>query len=353
MSTGADATISDAEIEAAVRWQTGEDERHVALTDDGWHLGLFRYRPRADRAHPTPVVVGHGLAGSRYLFDCHPDYSLARVLAARGYDTWLVDLRGRNDSWPEGGPRPDLHWTFDDFVASDIPAAVATACEIAGAGDAFWIGTEMSGIALYAVAIASTCAQLRGGITLGAPAVTPPEAQVPGVTTPFPQAGATRVPFSAVRDIGPRLAADRSEHLESSFRADNTEWMVTARYFRHGVPDESTALVDQFRDWMVESVMRTRDGSLVYSDHLGNVQLPVLVMVGAADLQRPPGAVRETFGALGSADKTYVEVGTAAGFPVDAGHDDLVAGRCAPTHVYPIIVDWLDEHGADGAGPVG
>jgi len=343
--------VTAAELEAALAWSTGEDERHRAVTDDGWELGLYRYRARvadgADRPKPFPVVLSHGLAGSRYLFDCHPDYSLARHLAHQGYDTWLLDLRGRNESWPAGGPDPELQWTFDDFVAYDIPAAVATACEVSGIESAFWIGTEMSGIALYAAAIAGTTAQLRGGITMGAPAVTPPEAQVPGVTTPFPQRDGNRMPFSAARDIGPRLARDRSEHLESSFRPTNTDWLVTARYFRHGVPDESAALVDQFRAWMVEGTMRTGDGSIVYSDRLADVRLPVLVMVGAADLQRPPGAVRATFDALGSADKTFVRVGVDDGFPVDAGHDDLVAGLCAPTHVFPLITRWLDAHGAE------
>jgi polyhydroxyalkanoate synthase len=342
--------LESGDLDEAIEWHTGEDERHHALTDDGWELGLYRYRARgADGAiapKPHPVVLSHGLAGSRYLFDCHPEYSLARHLAQHGYDTWLLDLRGRNESWPADGPAPELQWTFDDFVASDIPTAVAAACEVSGADDAFWIGTEMSGIALYAVAIAGTTAQLRGAVTMGAPAVTPPEAQVPGVTTSFPQRDGGRMPFSAVRDIGPRLARDRSEHLESSFRPSNTDWVVTARYFRHGVPDESTALVDQFREWMVEGTMRTGDGSIVYSERLADVRLPVLVMVGAADLQRPPDAVRTTFDALGSVDKTFVRVGVDDGFPVDAGHDDLVAGLCAPTHVFPLITGWLDAHGA-------
>ncbi len=342
--TAAPPSPTDAEIESAVEWRTGEDERHVALTGDGWHLGLYRYRPIGPRPRLHPVVMGHGLAGSRLIFDCDPDHSLARYLAGRGYDTWLVDLRGRNESWPEGGPDRALQWSFDDFVAFDLPAAVATVCEVSDAPEAFWLGTEMSGLALYAAAIAGTTAQLRGGITMGAPAVTPPEAQVPGVTTAFPQSDGARLPFSTVRDIGPRLAADRSEHLESSFRPSNTDWVVTARYFRHGVPDEATDLVDQFRDWMVEGVMRTRDGSVVYSSRLADVRLPVLVVVGAADLQRPPEAVRATFDALGSADKTFVRVGEADGFPVDAGHDDLIAGSCAPTHVFPIVADWLDDH---------
>ena len=101
-------------------------------------------------------MLGHGLCGSRFIFDSHADYSLARHLARHGYDTWAVDLRGRNRSWPEGGPDRSHQWTFDDFVAHDLPTAVATACEASGAAEAFWIGTEMSGLAFYAAAIAGT-----------------------------------------------------------------------------------------------------------------------------------------------------------------------------------------------------
>jgi len=329
--------------EALVEWETGEDERHVARTDDGWNLALYRYRPRR-MPHPLPIVCGHGLAGSRYIFDVHPDYSMARTLAAHGFDVWLVDLRGRNESWPDGGPRNDLQWCFDDFVRHDIPAAIRTACSVTGARGACWLGTEMSGIALYAMAIDGEIAELRGGVTLGSPAVTPRRAQVPGVTTPYPERDGTRYPFSMVRDIGPQLAEQRSEVLESSFRPSNTDWVVTARYFRHGVPDEATDLVDQFRDWMDSGTMRSRDHATVWSERLADVTLPVLVLTGAADLQRPPKATRATFDALGSADKTFVRVGVDDGFPVDAGHDDLLAGVCAPVHVYPLIADWLAAH---------
>lgn len=329
--------------EALLEWETGEDERHVARTDDGWNIALYRYRATGD-PHPLPVVCGHGLAGSRYIFDSHVDYSMARDLAARGFDVWLVDLRGRNESWPDGGPSPELQWSFDDFVRHDIPAAIRTVGGVTGAPGVCWLGTEMSGIALYALAIDGTVPELRAGITLGSPAVTPSSGEVPGVTTPFPERNGTRFPFSMVRDIGPQLAEQQSGMLESSFRPSNTDWVVTARYFRHGVPDEATDVIDQFRDWMSSGTMRTRDCSNVWSDRLDEVTLPVLVLTGAADLQRPPDATRATFDALGSTDKTFVRVGTADGFPVDAGHDDLLAGRCAPTHVYPLIADWLVAH---------
>ena len=84
------------------RWSGEPDETHVAETADGWRLSLKRYTAQGER-HPYPVILAHGMASSSLLFDLHPRYSLARYLAATGFDTWTVDLRGRLDSWPAGG----------------------------------------------------------------------------------------------------------------------------------------------------------------------------------------------------------------------------------------------------------
>jgi pimeloyl-ACP methyl ester carboxylesterase len=333
--------VGSPEFTEALEWSTGEDERHDARTEDGWNIAMYRYRPQGE-ARPYPVICGHGLAGSRYIFDAHVDYSMARALSQRGFDVWLVDLRGRNESWPDGGPSDHLQWCFDDFVFRDIPAAVKTACAAAGVDDAYWLGTEMSGIALYAVGISGTAPQLRGGVTMGSPAVTPPSGEVPGVTTPYPDRVGGRYPFSMVRDVGPHLAAQQSEVLDTSFRPIDTDWVVTARYFTYGVPDEATDVVDQFKDWMASQTMRSRDGSEVWSDRLGELTMPIFVMAGAADRQRPPAGALATFDAIGSADKEWLLAGRDDGFPLDVGHDDLLAGLCSPTHVYPRIADWLD-----------
>jgi pimeloyl-ACP methyl ester carboxylesterase len=333
--------VTSAEFVQALEWATGEDERHFARTNDGWRIGLYRYLPEGD-PEAFPLICGHGLAGSRLIFDPHPDYSLARSLASRGFDTWLVDLRGRNDSWPPGREEsPRLQWTFDDFVFRDIPAAVEKICEETGTDGAFWLGTEMSGLALYAAVLSETVPQLRGGITMGSPVITPPSGEVPGVTTAYPKPDEGRYRFSIVREIGPQLAASRSDVLETSFRPSDTHWLVTARYFAHGVPDEASSLLDQFQDWMDSQTMRSVDGSVLWSNRLGEFTLPVLVMAGAADRQRPPEAARETFERLGSTDKQWVLAGTEMGFPIDVGHDDLVAGLCSPRLVYPPLAAWL------------
>ncbi len=322
-------------------WSTGEDERYKARTVDGWNLSLYRYRA-AGEPHPFPVICSHGMAGSHLIFDLHPEYSLARYLARRGFDTWLVDLRGRGESWPDGGPTPRLQWNFDDFAERDLPTVVEQVCEIAGSKQVFWIGMEMSGQALYAAAIRGAAGAVRGAVTCGSPVLTPPTARVPGVTSAPKTRRGGRVPFrSGARLAGPVLAYGGFRVLESSFRCCNTDPLVVARYFRNGIPDEATDLIDQFAGWIRDRSMRSRDGSVVYSERLAEVRLPLLVLAAAHDLQRPPDAVRAAFDAFGSADKTFVRVGIADGFSVDFGHDDLLAGLAAPTEVFPRIADWL------------
>ncbi|MEZ5170538.1 MAG: alpha/beta hydrolase [Acidimicrobiia bacterium] len=344
VAAGALATVRLSRFYHDLSFETAEDERIVAETDDGWQLSLFRYAAKG-RARPFPVVAGHGFAGSHLIWDLTAQTSLARFLADAGFDVYTVDIRGRGDSRPVGGSVADAQWSFDDIVHHDLPTAVAEACTRSGSEQAFWIGLEMSGQALYAAAISGTTDGLRGGITCGAPAVTPSSARVPGVSAPPRSRRNGRIPFRAgSRAAGPLLALTRSRQLESSFRPGNSDPVAVGRYLYNGVPDESEVLADQFTDWVDHGTMRSLDGATVWSERLDEVTLPVLVMAGAHDLQRPAEAVRATFDRLGSSDRTYVEAGTDGGFSVDYGHDDLVAGRRSRAEIFPRISAWLDAH---------
>lgn len=324
--------------------ETGEDERLFANCENGWRVALYRYQGRSP-VKATPVVLAHGFAGSRLIWDLVPETSLARHLAAAGYDVYALDWRGRGESWPIGGPDPTAQWSFDDFVFQDLPAALELACRRSGSEQAFWLGLEMSGQALYAAAISGTATRVRGGVTFGSPVWTPASAKVPGVTAAPRGRRGGRVRFrSGAHHAGPILALLHSRELESSFRPANVDPIIPARYLRSGVPDEASVLADQFADWIEHDTMRSLDHEVIWSDRLEEVRLPLLVMAAAADLQRPAAATQATYEALGSKDKTYFEAGKDSGCSVDFGHDDLVSGRAAPAEVFPKIVAWLDAH---------
>jgi len=316
-----------------------------ALTDDGWRLSMRRYAPPAGVERRGVVVAGHGFAGTSLIWDLTPETSLARRLAAAGYEFYAVDLRGRGDSWPEGGPAHALQWSFDDFVEHDLPTAVAAACDASDVDSVCWLGLEMSGQAIYAALIEGTVPQVRAAITMGSPVLTPAGAKVPGVTSAPMARRNGRVMFHAgAHYFGPILALMRSQQLASSFRPELVDPMVPARYLAHGVPDESVVLADQFTDWVEHATMRSLDHSVVWSDRMDEVRVPLLVMAAARDLQRPPEAVRASVDLFGSDEVLFREAGVAGGMSVDYGHDDLVAARTSPGEVFPFLVDWLDRH---------
>src|SRR6185436_2449755 len=114
-----------------------------------WQVAVFRYRPAwaaaRDQAggpgngdgqghgHGPPVLMTPGIGANRYNFDLSDETSLARYLAAAGYDAWVLEPRGRGFS---SRPRlfSGLHydWSFDEYAERDLPAAAATVARVTG-----------------------------------------------------------------------------------------------------------------------------------------------------------------------------------------------------------------------------
>ncbi len=327
-------------------------EEMTALTDDGWQLGMRRYRVPAGVERRGVIVAGHGFAGSSLIWDIEPSVSLPATSRQQVGSSSpsicavavAVGLPAMSRVLILGGPGA-LQWCFDDFVRHDLPTAVAAACDAADVDSVCWLGLEMSGQALYAALIEGTVPQVRAGITIGAPVLTPDDAMVPGVTSaPLMRRGA-RVQFRlGAHHFGPVLALMRSQQLASSFRPELVDPVVPARYLRHGVPDESVVLADQFTDWVRNDTMRSLDHSTCWSDRMAEVDVPLLVMVGAADLQRPAAAVRDAVEKFGSDEVLFREFGPPPGASVAYGHDDLLGARSSPAVVFAVITQWLERH---------
>lgn len=322
---------------------TGEDERIFAETNDGWKIAMHRYKPRGT-AKPYPIICSHGFAGTHLIYDLTPETSFARYMANAGYEVFTIDLRGRGESWPAGGPSRSLQWSFDDFARRDLPAVIAKTLEVTGAKEVFWFGLEMSGQALYAAAIDGAAGAVRGAITAGSPVITPKNALVPGVTAAPRKHVRGRIPFRAgARFAGPVLALMKSKMLESSFVPANVDPIVPARYLYNGIPDEATVIADQFTDWVDNDVMRSLDHTTVWSDRVAEVKLPLLVCAASLDLQRPVEGERNAFESFGSKDKTFLLAGKEGGMSIDFGHDDLLAAKASPTEFFPKVQAWLDD----------
>ncbi len=105
-TTGEPPALDSPEFAALLKWETGEDERYVARTDDGWNIQLYRYRAKG-LARSVPLLCGHGLAGSRLIYDAHPNYSMAR--AGDDNHSILYGMHGVGRGRVDFGMRHDRH----------------------------------------------------------------------------------------------------------------------------------------------------------------------------------------------------------------------------------------------------
>ena len=139
-----------------------------ALTADGWRIAIHPYAPSGPVRRKHAVVLCHGLASNHLGFDVHPDVSLARHLARRGYLTLALDLRGGGDSErPSLGGARHFGWSFDDYLFFDVPAALAYAKHVTGAAAVHWVGHSMGGILGYAHLARGGSADMRSLTVIG------------------------------------------------------------------------------------------------------------------------------------------------------------------------------------------
>ena len=118
---------------------------YTTRTHDGWRLALHRYAPAA-RAHATPVMLCHGMGSNRWDMDGPGRLSLARYLVRRGYDVWVIELRGAGRSMrPHWWNDKRYDWRFEDYVQHDSRAALRTVLHETGARQVHWVGHSTSG----------------------------------------------------------------------------------------------------------------------------------------------------------------------------------------------------------------
>src|SRR5581483_8841504 len=108
-----------------------------AYTQDGWRLGVRHYLPKHPDPNKLPVILCHGL-GLNATFWTITDNHLPAQLVARGYEVFLVDLRGAGNSARVGAVGTinarmretfllevgEGHWNVDEMSFLDVPAVL-------------------------------------------------------------------------------------------------------------------------------------------------------------------------------------------------------------------------------------
>lgn len=311
-----------------------EDEVIRAVTADGWPLALGRRRPRGP-PRALPVLLVHGLAVNRFFMDFGEQrHSLSAFLAAAGFDCFALDLRGHGQSRP--GPRRD--WSFDDYVRSDLPAAVEAVRAATGAGRVLLVGHSQGAL----VALAG--AGLRPEPIAGLVAMAGPTKMDPGpALRRFARAAfALRVVTRLLaRMIAPFAGLGHPRLVQASINTRNTSRPVLRRMLATTTENVPLGVGRQFRWWIRQDLFRSLDGADDYRANLARTRLPALFVAAPRDGLAPPGVVRASHDAWGG-EKAWFLAGTAEGLSADYGHGDLIFGRRAPEEVYPRVRAWLE-----------
>ena len=119
-----------------------------APTEDGWRLALCHWSPagRPGEKKRHPVLMIHGLGANRLNMDLDDRYSIARAAARRGFDVYILELRGSGLSRaPHGRNRTRFSWGFADYADQDVPVATAAILERTGAPALHGVGHSMGG----------------------------------------------------------------------------------------------------------------------------------------------------------------------------------------------------------------
>jgi pimeloyl-ACP methyl ester carboxylesterase len=315
-------------------------------TEDGWQLPLHIYQAQKPR-FKHPVLMVHGLGTNRLNLDLDARLSVARAARERGFNVYLLELRGAGLARPpEGKQVSDLEWGFSEHREMDLPVAVQKALEHSGARGLHGFGHSMGGM-LWCAFATGRPPELRSVSAVGSPLLS---ALKLSARARHLLNFATRLaPANAWRHvpIKPLLFAAGSFITVSSkladgmlLNAENCDAEVMARMAKEGINDVPLRLLTEFAR---QSRSEARDGDpFDFERALGKVDVPVHVVSGSVDRVAPKEAVLALAQRLKGRDVRYREMGKSSGDAADYGHGDLLVGRSAPEEVFPLLLDFLE-----------
>lgn len=324
--------------------------RLLPLPTPGHHAALVHHPPAEPRRAAPPVIVCHGMAVNGLCMDAlddghgSPRLSLARTLAAAGFDVWALELRGRGRATVPRGAR----WTVDDEVREDVPAAIAAVLEGAGAAEVWWVGHSKGALVQYLFQATghTLAARVTALVAIGSPGTVRDQrrflrwfvgplrlwARVVG-DVPLSRALVLLTPLA-------HLTRWLGRPIDTLVRENDGASL--GRLFASIFADVNRGVLEQMLRWVAhpEGALVSMDGQR-YDEGFGRLRMPLYLLAGAADRLVPPAAVDYVRERVSSADVTFEVVGVAGGATHDYGHGDLVLGARAPDDVFARVVRWL------------
>ena len=317
-----------------------QDELRFAETKDGWRIAIARRAPRGQPRLP-PVLLCHGLSANRGNLDFGVErYSISRALAEAGFDCFAIELRGHGASRPA---RKDAsrRWTFDTYLAEDIPTALDDIRAATGSSQVLWVG-HSQGALLGLVAAGLFPDRIAGVVALAPPTHYHANEALRRILR-FAFLATGRGNRFAARAVVPFAGWFHPAIAQFAMNTRNVDRRLYRQLLANVVEDIPPGVLRQFVEWARRDRFVSLDGSVDYRAGLQGARQPALFVSGALDLLAPPDGVRAGY-EMWSGEKEYWNAGREAKLSADYGHSDLIFGLRAPEEVYPRIVAWLRAH---------
>lgn len=311
-------------------------------TLDGAVIALHHHPGRG-----APVLLVHGISCNHRFFDLDPDHSLADWLADKGWDVWMLDLRGHGDAlFDEEDRRQVTGWSVDDYGRYDILAAVDRIRRLTGYDTVAYVGHSMGGMvaAIYTQVVPEP--HLAGMVILGSPAAFSKADPMFGLAqTGLGAGGAVTlyVDTPAFADMSASLGNwSPGRMVERLYNPQHIDKKTAQAMLRTVVAPMSRREMNHFARMIKAERFVSFDGKIDWQAGLAAVTVPTLVIAGTADQIAYPPRVRAYYDGLGG-EKSWLEA-------ADYGHLDLALGDAADVDIFPAINTWLRAHPPVRAG---
>ncbi|KPY15211.1 Esterase/lipase/thioesterase protein [Pseudomonas coronafaciens pv. porri] len=258
----------------------------------------------------VPVILLHGSFSNRRFWYSPKGIGLGPYLARAGYDVWIPEMRGHGLSSRNQSYRSNC---VADYARFDLPSIAAFVVE-QSAQAPHWIGHSLGGITLAAA---------LGGQYLG------------------PQTAASVALFGSQvsRSYWPLKIPPLQWSARLLLRSFEH---VSGPRFKRGPEDEPIGLVLESLRWH-GFLGRFGERHNNWWEGLKSLQVPVLAVAAAGDLQDPVWACRTLFDQIGGGQlKQFLCLGREHGFSEDFDHVQMLISKTAQQQVWPRVIEWLE-----------
>ncbi len=239
----------------------------------------------------------------------------------------------------------DGDWNVDDEIRYDVPAILAHIRKMTGQERVNWVGHSLGGMLMFGFLETSPEAwRIANFVGMGSTIT----------LSDVPQRDMLRA-NRALRWLMYLVSTGRVARPMMLYRppglatidrfyytAANVDRRTVNRFYGFTLENPGRGALKQLDPYLEFGHFFSADGRIDYSNRLGEITTPTLLIAGDGDIMSDIASTEMTLDGLASPDKTLLRFGRLEGQVDDYGHCDLVWSRHAPREIFPALIDWLD-----------